>query len=44
MQLVSKAADFLTITSKKESDIELRKLKERVDELEKDKTEKKQEY
>jgi hypothetical protein len=44
MSLVSKAADFLTITTKKESDIHMRKLKERVEELEKDKAEKKQEY
>jgi hypothetical protein len=44
MQLVSKAADFLTITSRKESDMSSRKLKERVEELEKDKAEKKSEY
>lgn len=42
--LVSKAADFLTMSSKKESDITLRKLKERVEELERDKTEKKLEW
>ena len=42
--MVSKAADFLTMSTKKESDITLRKLKERVDELEKDKVEKKLEF
>jgi hypothetical protein len=35
--LISKAADFLTITSKKETDVTLKKLKERVEELEKEK-------
>ena len=35
--LISKAADFLTISSKKETDVTLKKLKERVEELEKEK-------
>lgn len=36
--MISKAADFLTISSKKETDVTVRKLKERVEELEKEKT------
>jgi hypothetical protein len=35
--LISKAADFLTISSKKESDVVLKKLRERVEELEREK-------
>ncbi len=35
--LMHKAADFLTITSRKESDINFKKLKERVEELEREK-------
>jgi hypothetical protein len=34
LNLMAKASDFLTITSKKESDVTLKKLKERVLELE----------
>ena len=42
--MITKAADFLTISSKKETEATLRKLKEKVEELEKDKLEKKLEY
>lgn len=42
--MIVKAADFLSITSKKESDVTLRKLKERIEELEKAKTETKSEF
>lgn len=35
--LISKAADFLTISSKKESDVTVKKLRERVEELEREK-------
>lgn len=38
-QLLLKAADFLTISSKKETDVSIKKLKERCEELEKEKTE-----
>lgn len=38
MQLIIKAADFMTITSKKETDVNLKRQKERVDELEKEKS------
>jgi DNA-binding transcriptional MerR regulator len=34
-----KAADFLTISSKKETDVSMKKLKERIEELEKEKAE-----
>lgn len=37
MSLVSRAADFLTISTKKETDVNLKKLKEKVEELEKEK-------
>lgn len=37
INLITKAADFLTITSKKETDVNLRKIKERVIELENEK-------
>ena len=37
VSLICKAADFLTITSKKETDVNLKKLRERVEELEKEK-------
>ena len=40
--LISKAADFLTISSKKESDVTLKKLRERVEDLEKEKSQIKQ--
>lgn len=42
--LIYRAADFLTISSKKENDVTLKKLKEKVDELEKEKSEMKTEY
>ncbi|CDW76855.1 guanylate-binding n-terminal domain containing protein [Stylonychia lemnae] len=42
--LISKAADFLTISSKKESDVSLKKLKERVSELEREKAQLKIDY
>lgn len=35
--LIAKAADFLTITSRKETDVNLKKLKEKVADLEKEK-------
>lgn len=35
--LVAKAADFLTISSRKETDVSLKKLKEKVEDLEKEK-------
>ena len=35
--LLSKAADFMTITSRKESDLTLKQQKERLEELEKEK-------
>lgn len=38
-QLLLKAADFLTISSKKETDVSMKKLKERIEELEKEKNE-----
>lgn len=41
--LIAKAADFLTITSRKESDINVKKLRERLEEIEKEKQELKQE-
>lgn len=44
INLICKAADFMTITSRKEGDINLKKLKERVEELEKEKINSKSEY
>jgi hypothetical protein len=44
MMLVCKAADFMNITSRKEADVTLKRLRERVEELEKDKSEIKSEY
>lgn len=43
-QLVCKAADFMSITSRKESDTTLKKLKDRVEELEREKQNNKHEY
>lgn len=37
MSLICRAADFLTISTKKETDVNLKKLKERVEELEREK-------
>lgn len=42
--MVAKAADFLTITSRKETDLNLKRLRERLNEVEKEKSEIKQEY
>lgn len=43
-QLILKASDFLAISNKKESDVNLRKLKEKNEEMEKEKIVLKQEY
>ena len=43
-QLVSRAADFMSITSRKESDVTVKKIKDRVEELEREKLETKTEY
>lgn len=43
-QLVSRAADFMSITSRKESDVTVRKIKDRIEELEREKIESKAEY
>ena len=42
--LVSRAADFMSITSRKESDVTVKKIKDRVEELEREKLETKTEY
>ncbi len=42
--LIHKAADFMTISSRKESDMSLKKIKEKCEELEKERIEKKNEY
>lgn len=44
ISLICRAADFLTITSKKEVDVNLKKLKERVEELEREKSNMKSEF
>lgn len=43
-QLIVKAADFLSITSRKESDVTLKKLQEKVEDLERARVEAKQEF
>lgn len=41
---MSRAADFMSITSRKESDVTVKKIKDRVEELEREKIETKAEY